>query len=856
LQNKAALRVLWHVGWRYLLRHPWQTILMVTGITLGVAVVVAIDLANTSASRAFDLSVESIAGRATHQVVSAPQGFPEQAYSDLRAVGAVRAAAPVVSDYVTVQELGGRTLQMLGVDPFAEAPFRDYLTGGNGVPVDRLAVFLTRPGALFISSDLADQYGLAVGDRLTLEIAGQTHDAFLAGLIQPANSLSQRALSGLILADISTAQELTGRLGRLDRIDLILPEGDQEALARVNAALPAGLRVVEVSARAGAVDQMTRAFRTNLLALSLLALVVGMFLIYNTVTFSVVQRRALFGTLRALGVTRREVFIMVVSEALIVGLTGALLGTGLGVLMGQAAVQMVTRTINDLFFVLTVHSISVPTESLFKGIALGIIATVATAAPPAWEAAAVPPRAALSRSGLESKAGQAVNGVALFGLAAVVVGTIMLMLPVPGLLVSFLGTFAVIVGCAMLTPVAMKWFMLLAAPVTARLWGALGRMAPRAVVAALSRTSVAVAALMVAVSVTIGISVMVGSFRHTVEIWLEQTLQGDIYVSVPGGTQVSPSGAVSPQAIERLRAWPGVRDVATVRSAFVDSEVGEVHIVAVEDRGAGAARQYLVVDGSPESAWARVQAGDAVVVSEPFARNYGIPRTGGELTFETPQGPHSFQVAGIYYDYGRVQGTVTMDQAAYRALWGDDTITAVALSLDDGIDPDALAAAMQEELSGIQSLTIRPNRALRTDVLAVFDQTFAITGALNLVATIVAFIGVLSALLALQLEKAREQGILRAIGLTVRQMWGMVMLETGLMGMVAGFMAMPTGYVLSLILVYIINRRSFGWTLQMQVEPGPFLAALGVAVTAALLAGVYPALRMSQAAAAESIRFE
>jgi len=183
-------------------------------------------------------------------------------------------------------------------------------------------------------------------------------------------------------------------------------------------------------------------------------------------------------------------------------------------------------------------------------------------------------------------------------------------------------------------------------------------------------------------------------------------------------------------------------------------------------------------------------------------------------------------------------------------------VTAASLELEPGADPDALTVALQDALVPVQALSIRPNRALRDDVLVVFDRTFAITGALNLLSTVVAFIGVLSALLALQLEKGQEIGVLRAVGLTGRQMWGLVSLETGLMGLAAGLFSLPTGYALSLILVYIINRRSFGWTLLMQVSPEPFLMALLIAVVAALLAGLYPAFRMGRMAAAEAIRFE
>jgi putative ABC transport system permease protein len=245
-----------------------------------------------------------------------------------------------------------------------------------------------------------------------------------------------------------------------------------------------------------------------------------------------------------------------------------------------------------------------------------------------------------------------------------------------------------------------------------------------------------------------------------------------------------------------------------------------------------------------------------VIVSEPLATHLNLPQHGGKLTLYANDGPQTFDVAGIFYDYASSQGTVIMSLDVYRKLWQDQAVTAIGLRMAPGTDLDLITRNLQNSLSSIQRLQIRPNQALRREVLAVFDRTFAITGALQVLTTIVAFIGVLSALLLLQLEKQREIGILRAIGLTIRQLWGLVMLETGLMGLVSGLLAMPTGYALALILIDVINRRSFGWTLQLALEAQPFLEALIIAVSAALLAGIYPARRLGRMAASDAIRYE
>jgi putative ABC transport system permease protein len=820
-------------------------------------VAVAVDLANASATRAFDYSTDSVAGRATHQIVAGPLGLDEALYVELRRDGLTGTgipAAPIVTGYVYSPQLGGRPFQLLGVDPFAEAPFRSYLWGAGEAPVVELTTLLTRPGALLLAAGTADYYGLAPGDRLSLEVGGYPREAFVAGLLNPVDDLSRRALDGLILADIATAQELTGRLGRLDRIDLILPGDGQAPGGALGAQLPSGVQIVAVEARAGTVEEMTAAFRLNLLALSLLALVVGLFLIYNTMTFSVVQRRPLFGTLRCLGVTRREVFALVVSEALLVGTLGAALGLGLGIVMGRGAVQAVTQTISDLYFVVTVQETTIAASSLLKGALVGIVATVLVAMPPAWEAASVPARVALSRSGLEGKARRAVGWAGVGSLVLAGAGVGLLAIPTRSLVVSFAGTLAVVVAFAALTPLVTTLLMRLATRPLGRAWGALGRMAPRSVVTSISRTAVAVAALMVAVSVTIGVSLMIGSFRTTVVTWLDQVLQGDVYVSAPSLTSTQATTPLDPAVLPLVESWPGVERVDLLRTATVESPAGPVSVFGVYNPDFGH-RPFLDNDRSPEEIWAAMEAG-AVTVSEPYANLAGLPRRGGTVTLYTLEGAREFPVAGIYYDYVTSGGTISLSLDTYRRWWGDDTLTALAVRLAPAADVDVVARDLGDALAPVQRVFVRPNQALRDEALVVFDRTFAITGALQLLATVVAFVGVLSALLSLLLEKQREVGILRAVGLTARQLWGLVLLQTGLMGAVAGLLAMPTGLALSFILIYIINRRSFGWTLQMQVDAAPFLTALAVAVIAALLAGLYPARKMGQMLTAEALRYE
>jgi putative ABC transport system permease protein len=790
--------------------------------------------------------------------VGGPNGVDEVIYARLVRSGLPHHFAPILTEYISSPQLGGGLVQLLGVDPFAEAPFRDYFefngktTSGRQTVTGNLLSFLTQPGTILVSTTTAERYQVEIGDPLTIELGGVSMQVQVVGLIEPSDTLSRQALDTLILTDIATAQELTGRVGRVDRIDVILIEGNEKDLAAV---LPEGAQLIPVEARSGTMEQMTDAFRVNLTALSLLALVVGLFLIYNTMTFAVVQRRPLFGILRCLGVTRREIFLLVVIEAFIVGILGSGLGIALGIVMGQGAVRLVTQTINDLFFVLSVQGIQLPISSLVKGALLGIISTVLTAAPPALEAASVPPRSALSRSGLERKAQRVILFVASVGLILIALGVIVLVLPWSNLWVSFLGTFIVVTGFAMLAPTATILFSRIVSPLLVKIWGALGRMATRDVVNSLSRTAVAVAALMVAVSVTIGVSIMVGSFRKTVQIWLEQVLQGDIYISAPSLIAAQTSTPIQPEIVEQLQARAEISEVFTLRAITVDSPEGPIQINASSNQQVARERLYLIQDGTIEQMEARMLDG-AVVISEPLANRLGLLETASEINLFTDQGLKTFPIIGVYYDYGSTVGNVLMSQKVYQTYWNDPSITAISIKLNPGIEPDELARNLRDELSQVQRLAIRPNLILRQEVMEIFDRTFAITGALQLLATVVAFMGVLGALLSLELERQRELGILRAVGLTIRQLWRLIMLETGILGSVAGILAMPTGYVLALILIYIINRRSFGWTLQIELIPDPFIQAFVLALMAALLAGLYPAWRISRMVTAEAMRFE
>jgi putative ABC transport system permease protein len=839
---------------RHLARHPGQAGLALAGVALGVAVVASIDLANASARRALELATETVTGRATHEVVGGSAGVDERLYARLR-LGGVDPAAPIVEAIATTRRAPGRAFQLLGVDPLAEAPFRPYTAGGAGPGLRGLRVLLTQPGTVLLLRETAVELGLESGAALDLRIGGVHRTARVAGWLEAGDGISRRALEGLIVTDIATAQELVGSVGRLSRIDLRVADGAEGAslLRRVATLLPPGVELVPASVRGEFVAQLTRAFSVNLEALSLLALFVGLFLVYNATSFSVVQRRATIGMLRAVGVTRRELFAVLMLEGLGLGVVASGLGLLLGLALARGLVGLVARTINDLYFVLAVRDLAVAPGVLVKGALLGVGGTLAATALPALEATTAPPGSVVSRAVVESRARMQAPWAALIGLLCLAGGASALGLSGRSLGWSYAGLFALLVGCALLTPLAVIAFVRLALPAAGG-FGLLGRLAIREVEASLSRTAVALAALVIAVAATIGVGLMIGSFRQAVVDWLATALAADVYVSAPGPVGSRTGASLDPAVIARLAGAPGIGAVGTYRRVTVGSAFGPTQLVAL--RPATPSRhQFRFVAGAPEAAWSAFQDGESVIVSEPYAYRHHLA-VESSLSLRTDRGERPFRVAGVFTDYGSDQGVVMMSRATYERYWSDRGISSLGLLAAPGVDVDELVLRLRRLAGPEQELLIRSNRALRDASLEVFDRTFVITGVLRLLATVVAVVGVLAALMALQLERGREVAVLRVQGLTPRQVWGLATAQTGLMGLLAGLLAVPVGIGVADVLVFVINRRSFGWTLPVVIAPRVLVEAVALAVTTAVLAGLYPAFRMARATPAAALRDE
>ncbi len=854
--KKSKNNLLWLSSIRFLTRHPWHFILSILGVALGVCVVVSIDLSNSSAQKAFSISTQAVTGKATHQIKGAAENLGEGVYRTVKIEGKIRKAAPIVEGYGSIKGIN-RTFRVLGVDPLAEAPFRDFASQEAGI---ELSEFITGGNTGMIAQSVADQLGIAGGDSLSVSIGGRTYPLQVAGIIKADNDRTRRALENLLVVDISTAQRFFNMKGQLSRVDLILPENAGEsAIPALKSFLPEGTGIVRSDSRSGTVAQMTRAFKFNLQALSMLALLVGMFLIYNTMTFSVVQRRPLIGRLRALGVTKNEILFTILKEALLIGVIGTIAGIIAGFFLAQVLLKLVTQSINDLYFVLSVQQLSISFYPLAKAAVLGLGATLIASFWPAREASQAEVSTVLRRSSNESQILGNLWTLAGSGICAGLMGAGILLIPNGGIAAGYASLLFIIGGFSLMIPLCVVGMAKIFRPVLGTLNGLIGKMSVRGVVTELSRTSVAIAALVVAVAATVGVGVMVDSFRTTVVSWLEAQLQADVYIQPPSAVSRKADAELEPRLVDLLKDAEGVAGSHTVRSVDVRTNFGTDQLVAI-DQGASAQNTYEMKKSEP-GFWQRYTREDIVMVSEAYAYRNDV-KLRDSLFIQTDRGRTGFRVEAIFFDYASDMGTITINRDRYNRYFDDDAVSGLALyvsdgvsdGISDGIAVDQLVETLREKAKGVQDVFIRSNRGLRQASIEIFDRTFTVTIVLRMLAMLVAFVGILSALMALQLERSKEHAVMRANGMTPGQLWNYVVSQTGIMGLMAGILSIPLGILMAYILVYVINLRSFGWTLQFMISPSLLLQAIALAIIAALLAGIYPSIKMANANPADALR--
>lgn len=842
-------------SWRFYRQHPAQLLLSIVGIVLGVGIVTAVLITNNSSQRAFALSTEALYGQTTHQLTGA-NGVEQSVYVKLRKRFSQVHMAPVIAGHVVVD---GRVYTLMGLDVFAEARFNrlgSSLTSTSTQtpatpPSDTSPVLQTllKDDALIVSQTSAQLNALGIGKSIAVEIGSKTQTAFLAASF---NSDNPAATTGLLIGDIAFVQSLLDRNSRIDRIDLILT--NEQALA-VQSSLPDTLQLTPAASRTQTMQAMTRGFHINLTAMSLLALVVGAFLIHNTMTFSVVQRRELFAIKRMTGITARTLWYSVLLEAVVISTIASLLGVALGYALSGALVKLTTRTINDLYFVLHLQDVWFSPWLILAGLVLGVGSSVLAASIAAFDAASTSPVQARQRSLIEQRTHKALPVMALTGAVIVLLGLLLSVLPVQSLVLGFVALMLIIVGYGLLIPWCVYVLTKKLKPLFDRL-GIVISLATGGIYRNISRTGLAIAALSIAVSATFGVEVMIGSFRTTVDHWLKTTLQSDVYVTAPSELSTQDARLLPPESASLARAVSGVSSVSTGRTIDVRTSAGTIDMLVIEphtnhDQGFELLSQY---SNTPWKLW---QSPQQLMISEPLANKHGLQAGDALQVFTEHEGFLPFTVAAVFRDYGSSNGKLLMARAIFDKHWDARGIASLGIILQDtSTDRDVIERLQQALSSSEQPLIVQSNSAIHRQSLLVFDRTFEVTKVLRWLTVGVAFLGIFSALLALNLERAREFAILRASGATRSRVIGVITIQTSMMGLLAGLLALPLGWLMSEVLIKVINVRSFGWSMQSSLPAGALPDTLLLACVSAVLAGLYPAYRLSRTGIAAQLRDE
>jgi putative ABC transport system permease protein len=820
MQNWVPTRWLIAGEWR---AHPVRMGLAVLAIAVGVALGFAVHLVNSAALASFGRAVASVQGRADVAVRSrSAAGLDERLYPKLARLSQVQAISPVVELPASWGRLarpgsiakGGR-FTLIGLDPLRAMAVTPGLVGLSRAGQSGVGSRPTWQGdAVWLSPALQRATGLQPGDAFTLTAAGRQARFTVMGRLAAAGDEAQIAV-----IDISEAQWRFGQMGRLHRLDLKLAEG-ADARAAVQAALPADAVLATPEAEASRADALSRAYRVNLGMLALVALLTGGFLVWSAQALSVARRRPQFALLAVLGLPRAGLVRQLLSEGLLLGLAGAVLGVVLGYGLATLVVEQFGGDLGGGYFSRTQARLGfdVPAALLFGG--LGLATALAGSIAPALAAARTAPAQALKGLGDApdpAKAPRAWPSLALLaagGLAA-------LGPPVFGLpLLGYAAMALLLAGGVALMPALAR---LLLAPLARagsawlpldlavrRLWGV-----PQAAGLALSGI-VASTALMVAMAV------MVASFRHSVDEWLVAVLPSDLYLHLEGAE----AGGLDPQAQARLAAVPGLAHVRFQRVISVRI-ASDRPAVAVMAQGGHAAVPLIAETDAPTPAGTT-----RALISEPLAWLYGWRQ--GEVHELVIGGvPRRLFVAGTWRDYARQWGAIVLPLDDYRRFTGDATATEAAFDLKPGADvhavQDALQAALPVAVQG-QAQFGRPAE-MRAVALTIFDRSFAVTYALEAIAIIIGLIGVATSFSAQVLARMREFGMLRHVGVPRRQILQMLGLEGAGLGLIGALSGLSLGLVMAQVLVRVVNPQSFHWTMDLAL-PWPLLAGLVAALVA------------------------
>lgn len=852
-----------HLSLQHVRLRKAQAVISLAGISLGVAAIVSVGVVNKSVLRSFEDSFINATGRAALQVTGAQSGFPEEMLDRVREVEGVEYAVPVIDTDGLIPKARERSIMILGVDVLTDGQIRNYSLADESADIPDPLLFLARPDSILVTRAMAEREGIAIDQKLQVETVQGTRTFRVRGILNPEGPA--KVMGGnLAVMDIYAAQLAFGKVGRIDRIDVsLLPGGDLETVRkRILAALPQGYTVETPAGRTRQIEGMLSKFQTGLNLVSIFAIVVGMYLIYNAVSISIVHRRREIGILRALGATRGQIMRLFLAETMVLAMLGSALGVGLGILSAASIVGSLGKIVSLWYARTAVTGIDVSWLHAVGGFGCGIAASVAAAVFPVLAGSRISPISAIrslpwSEEGLIT--GKRLNiaaAVSLFlALTVYCLHRFAGDSPLLGNPVFlFSSQIFLLLGISLLTPAFLKGFLSAFHRFLALRLGSTGMLAGLNLRKNLTRNAVAVAAVFFGISVFVNSAGFVYSFKESVDTWLDSVVRADIIVS-DGHPSSSTNAQTIPMPVDMWRdieKVPGVLSADPWRKLYLDYQGKRVLLSTVDIVQRGKYSSFLIVRGDDRKIRDSLPNRDNVVVSETFAEQFRV-KPGDTITVPAPSGPVRCGVVAVVADYLYDGGTVFMDINTFQRHWGDRLADHFSVRIRPGTDLAQVRDAIQQRLGSNRTLYVLPVREFKQEIRKTMDQTFMFNHALSVITMTIAGFGIIITLLASVLERTREIGVLRSIGMLRGQVSGVVLLESLLMGLAGGLLGCGAGMLTGRLTLEGANYSSAA---HYFIPYGSIAWALVMAAGLSILAGIYPARRAAKTNVVEALTYE
>ncbi len=846
-QLNFLLKIFLWFSVRHLRRHLGRALVVLFGIALGAAVFTSVRLSVHASLQSFTRSMDFFAGTADKVLVRPGGHVPEGVLPVLLAHPAVKEFSPLLTTYVRVHPAKGGAFLLVGIDPLLDQPFRSWrLRGGRTEIAERWLDLIREPKTVILTEPLSREIDTVAGARITLDHSRNRAEFRVAGVLVP-EGLALVEGGRVALTDIATFQEFTGLFGLVDRIDLRLrPKTSPAQLEDLARKLPEEIEIRSPSAARDSGSAMIRAYQLNLSVLSFASLFVGMFLVYSLVALNAASRRRELAILRALGASPRLLFNLFLAEGALFGVCGWLLAIPLGSVLVKYLLHTVSQTISTLFVRVHVEGLLLSPAEVAVSFGVTLCVAVAAAFQPARDAMRVPPKEAMEIAHTGRLRRRMAGRLAAWAAGCLLACVPLALLPgVAGVpLPGYLAILLLFVGSALMAPWLLEHLGRAVSPGLQRLAGTPAYLAGRYLRDSGARTSISVGALITAVALFTALVVMIHSFRQTVELWVRQTVSGDLFVTTKMGQVNRFQFPIPAEIVDNLREAGSYADLVPSRRyplAYGDFPY-EFEAMGMEPflKHGG----FVWLQGEAAEVQPRLVAGEGLLISEVFANRTGL---GPGDTFRAwIEGSRvELPVAGVIRDYRTDGGVVFYSWDHFKERFHDPQWSGVRFYFRDRSgDIDVQTAALRELLIGRwgDRLDMISGKDLREAVLRIFDETFAITSVLLLIALSVAALGITTTMTVLVLERTRQLNTLLAVGASSRQVRAMICWEAGFLVTAGELAGLLCGFVLSYLLVYVINRQSFGWTFLYTVDWGVLALSAPLIVLTALAAAL-PAVR-------------